>query len=169
MNYAAFGTIVGHLLIEAFGGHHGYLAKAGFWTNGSREMFDRLSQCMVDQYNAYQIDGQNLNGTLALMHNIAYNGGVKVAYGAYKTDTNFKDLEMPGLNLTNQQIFFLGYSQLWCAKERSQSPKNYLAMDFHGSHMHRVIGALSNNVEFSKVFHCVQNKPMNPKTKCHVW
>jgi len=41
--------------------------------------------------------------------------------------------------------------------------------DPHSRGKYRVIGTLSNNEHFSKVFNCPKNSPMNPEKKCLIW
>lgn len=48
--------------------------------------------------------------------NIADNGGLKQAYRAYKkyeATHGEEKMRLPGLNLTNDQLFFLNYAQVW--------------------------------------------------------
>ena len=61
-----------------------------------------------------------VNGAFTLGENIADNGGMKTAYKAYKRwlEENGKNGRepralLPGLELTEEQLFFLGFSQVW--------------------------------------------------------
>ena len=44
------------------------------WTKETRKKFDELSQCLVDQYSEFQLNGERVNGTLTLAENLADNG-----------------------------------------------------------------------------------------------
>lgn len=66
----------------------------------------------MKQYSSYKIDGENVNGNTTIGENIADNGGLKAAFHAYKRYTENRDLPLPGLNLTQDQIFFLSFAQV---------------------------------------------------------
>ena len=61
----------------------------------------------------YQIILQ-VNGNLTLGENMADNGGVKQSYIAYQNwiDRNGEEEPLPGLNLSNEQAFFISYAQV---------------------------------------------------------
>ena len=46
----------------------------------------------------------------------ADNGGLKAAYNAYfyVEQQTKSDFPVTGLNFTREQLFFIGYSQVWC-------------------------------------------------------
>lgn len=51
-----------------------------WWQNSSVEAFKSRTECMVDQYSQYTINGEHINGKQTLGENIADNGGLKAAY-----------------------------------------------------------------------------------------
>ncbi|MEQ2187130.1 Endothelin-converting enzyme 2 [Goodea atripinnis] len=51
-----------------------------WWQNSSVEAFRQRTECMVDQYNHYTVNGEPINGKQTLGENIADNGGLKAAY-----------------------------------------------------------------------------------------
>ena len=56
-----------------------------------------------------------MNGALTKGENIADNGGLKLglkAYQAWQSDVKMKDIQLPGLGLSDTQQFFLGFSQV---------------------------------------------------------
>jgi len=84
------------------------------WSNGELLEFGEQSQCLVDQYNAYNMDGKAVNGKSSLNENMADGGGIKAAYYAYQTSKN-EMLEKPtlsGLNFTSDQLFFISFAQV---------------------------------------------------------
>lgn len=76
---------------------------------------------------------------------------------------------MPGLNLSPEQLFFLGFSQIWCSSYKEQHYWEELN-DEHTMDKYRVLGSLTNHEEFSKAFECPIGSKMNPDiSKCRVW
>ena len=56
-----------------------------------------------------------MDGLYSLGENIADNGGLQIAYRAYqKRKTSLEEpLQLPpGLNLTHDEVFFVGFSQV---------------------------------------------------------
>lgn len=53
-----------------------------WWQNSSVDAFKNRTECMVDQYSQYTINGEHINGKQTLGENIADNGGLKAAYHA---------------------------------------------------------------------------------------
>lgn len=51
-----------------------------WWQNSSVEAFRQRTECMVDQYSHYLVNGERVNGKQTLGENIADNGGLKAAY-----------------------------------------------------------------------------------------
>lgn len=51
-----------------------------WWKNSSVEAFKKQTQCMVEQYGNYSVNGEPVNGIHTLGENIADNGGLKAAY-----------------------------------------------------------------------------------------
>ena len=120
-----------------------------------------------------------VRGKQTLGENIADNGGLKAAYYAYKQLIHEqalhrihdkRNLPLPGLqHLTNDQLFFISFSQVWCSKYTPKASKLQTLEDSHSPARFRVIGVLSNSKEFSRAFNCPSGSPMNPVTKCEVW
>lgn len=51
-----------------------------WWQNSSVDAFKNRTECMVEQYSQYTINGEHINGKQTLGENIADNGGLKAAY-----------------------------------------------------------------------------------------
>lgn len=51
-----------------------------WWKNSSVEAFKQQTECMVEQYGNYSVNGEPVNGRHTLGENIADNGGLKAAY-----------------------------------------------------------------------------------------
>ena len=113
---------------------------------------------------------QQLNGKQTLGENIADNGGLKAAFRAFQEWLKtHHEAPLPGLNLTSEQLFFIGFAQVWCSTSTPEALKLQVVNDPHAPAQHRVIGTLSNSQEFAREFNCKPNSRMNPEKKCVVW
>ncbi|KAM6116745.1 LOW QUALITY PROTEIN: endothelin-converting enzyme 1 [Phoenicopterus ruber ruber] len=166
-------VVVGHELTHAFDDQGREYDKDGnlrpWWKNSSVEAFKRQTACMVEQYSNYTVNGEAVNGKHTLGENIADNGGLKAAYRAYQNwlKKNGDEETLPTLGLTNHQLFFVGFAQVWCSVRTPESSHEGLITDPQPSRF-RVIGTVSNSREFAKLG-CPLGSPMNPPKKCEVW
>uniref|UniRef100_A0A2I3HZZ9 Endothelin-converting enzyme 1 n=1 Tax=Nomascus leucogenys TaxID=61853 RepID=A0A2I3HZZ9_NOMLE len=143
LNFGGIGVVVGHELTHAFDDQGREYDKDGnlrpWWKNSSVEAFKHQTECMVEQYSNYSVNGEPVNGRHTLGENIADNGGLKAAY------------------------------RVWCSVRTPESSHEGLITDPHSPSRFRVIGSLSNSREFSEHFRCPPGSPMNPPHKCEVW
>ncbi|XP_043280867.1 endothelin-converting enzyme homolog isoform X1 [Venturia canescens] len=175
LNFGGIGVVMGHELTHAFDDQgreydlHGNLHQ--WWNNATIERFKNRTECIVDQYSDYEIQGRRVNGRQTLGENIADNGGLKAAYHAYLSMPKSYDDQMPlpGLNLTHRQLFFLSFAQVWCSAVTSEAIGLQIEKDSHCPPKYRVIGPLSNLPEFATEFNCPKGSKMNPVQKCEVW
>ncbi|XP_021353180.1 endothelin-converting enzyme homolog isoform X2 [Mizuhopecten yessoensis] len=177
-NFGTVGMIIGHELTHGFDNSGRKFDLNGnlhnWWTNSSIDGFKRRAGCMVKQYSSYEVEhlGIHIRGETTLGENIADNGGIKTAYHAYRKWRNSHpddELQYPGLDLDDDQLFYVGFSQLWCSFYTPAYAKTSIVTDEHTYAKYRVIGALSNSDSFARAFHCPRNSPMNPEKKCEVW
>ncbi|RZF31949.1 hypothetical protein LSTR_LSTR012419 [Laodelphax striatellus] len=175
LNYGAMGVVMGHELTHAFDDQGREYDKFGnlhqWWNNKTIDKFKGQIDCIVKQYSNYQLNDKHLNGKNTLGENIADNGGLKAAFRAYQdwSSRNKEEQQLPALNLTHEQLFFLGFAQVWCSASTDEAMTLQIEKDAHAPSKYRVIGSLSNSVEFSRVFNCPLGSKMNPKDKCEVW
>lgn len=174
LNYGAMGVVMGHELTHAFDDQGREYDKDGnlyqWWYNETLKNFEERVKCFVDQYSTYKIDDNHLNGKQTLGENIADNGGLKAAFRAYeKWAERNPEPQLPGLNLTSKQLFFVGFAQVWCSISTPEALKLQVLNDPHAPAQYRVIGTLSNSQEFAREFNCPHGSNMNPEKKCVVW
>lgn len=178
MNYASIGYVIGHELTHGFD-DLGRLYDADgnlvdWWQPETKNAFVEKKNCIINQYGNY-IDtdvNMNLNGVISQGENIADNGGLKLAYRAYLSamkKTSKIDPMLPGLPYTPEQLFWISAAQTWCSVSRPEIKKIMILTDNHAISRFRVLGTLSNSVEFAKDFQCAANSPMNPSQKCKIW
>ncbi|KAM4704519.1 endothelin-converting enzyme 1 isoform 2-T3 [Rhinophrynus dorsalis] len=175
LNFGGIGVVMGHELTHAFDDQGREYDKDGnlrpWWKNSSIEAFKKQTECITEQYDNYTVNGEAVNGKNTLGENIADNGGLKAAYRAYKNwvRNNGEEKELPSLGLTNDQLFFVGFAQVWCSVRTAESLHEGLITDPHSPSRYRVIGSVSNSKEFASHFQCPLGSPMNPVHKCEVW
>ncbi|XP_015990050.2 endothelin-converting enzyme 2 isoform X5 [Rousettus aegyptiacus] len=175
LNFGGIGVVMGHELTHAFDDQGREYDKEGnlrpWWQNESLAAFQNHTACMEEQYSQYQVNGEKLNGRQTLGENIADNGGLKAAYNAYKAwlRKHGEEQQLPAVGLTNHQLFFVGFAQVWCSVRTPESSHEGLVTDPHSPARFRVLGTLSNSRDFLRHFGCPVGSPMNPGQLCEVW
>uniref|UniRef100_A0A668A558 Phosphate regulating endopeptidase homolog, X-linked n=1 Tax=Myripristis murdjan TaxID=586833 RepID=A0A668A558_9TELE len=181
LSYGAIGVIVGHELTHGFDNNGRKYDKNGnldqWWSNSSITAFNEKTKCMIEQYNGYHWDeaGLNVRGKRTLAENIADNGGIREAFRAYRRwiDESRGGVEeplLPGVGLTNNQLFFLSYAHVRCNSYRPEAAREQIQSGAHSPPKYRVVGAMSNYEEFSKAFGCPAPSVMNRGAEsCRVW
>ncbi|XP_045772204.1 neprilysin-4-like isoform X2 [Maniola jurtina] len=178
LNFGGIGVVIGHEITHGFDDKGRLFDCEGnlhrWWSDIAIEAFHHRAQCLIDQYGQYIVPEVNmkLDGVNTQGENIADNGGVKQAFHAYQQwllHHNAADETLPGLNHTNKQLFFLNFAQVWCGAMRPEAMRNKLKTAVHSPGRFRVIGTLSNSLDFAREFQCPPGSPMNPVNKCSVW
>jgi len=175
VNYGGIGMVMGHELSHGFDDQGRLFDEKGnmksWWTSKSTKAYKEREKCIMDQYSNYSMFNIKLNGKLTLGENIADNSGIETSFKAYKTwvQENGPPKSLPGVNMTDDQLFFLASAQIWCASDRPEHAKNSILRATHSPGIFRVRGTLSNSKEFAKAFNCPSGSPMNPKKKCSIW
>lgn len=177
--YGGIGTIIGHETTHGFDNHGALRDKYGnlknWWSSSSWLQFHKRTTCMQNQYSNYfwKAAGKYLNGKKTLSENIADNGGIRESYQGYKfylqsRNMTGEDIE-PSTGLTNDQMFFVGFANVRCAKYTRKGAEHAIARSVHSPGRFRVIGSLQNFDKFAKAFHCPSTAYMNPEEKCVIW
>ena len=174
VNYGAIGMVIGHELTHGFDDEGRKFDGKGnlvsWWTPATDAEFEKRAQCVVDQFNRYEvIDGQKINGKLTTGENLADLGGVKLAYRAYAGSRKPDQKSDMKSGFTDDQLFFLGFAQGWCSKRRPELERARLITDPHSTPKFRVNGPLSNFPEFAATFQCKPGAKMASQAPCVVW
>jgi predicted metalloendopeptidase len=137
-----------------------------WWSNASATAFNKNAQCFVDYFSSL---GENGLGTLG--ENLADSGGIHNSFDTYKSQRSVYTIAATGVQvpLSDDQLFFVAFAQLWCEKMTEQAAVHQLMTDPHSLAWLRVRGTLSNHPHFAQAFGCPLGSPMNPQTKCSVW
>ncbi|XP_023296054.2 neprilysin-4 isoform X1 [Lucilia cuprina] len=180
LNFGGIGVVIGHELTHGFDDKGRLFDRNGsihkWWSDTAIKGFDERARCIISQYGNYTVGevGIALNGESTQGENIADNGGIRQAFHAYKkwlkeNPQAALDERLPGINMTGEQLFFLNFGQVWCGAMRPEAVRNKLNTAIHSPGRFRVIGTLSNSIDFAKQFNCPLGSPMNPVHKCSVW
>ncbi|XP_048744475.2 endothelin-converting enzyme homolog isoform X2 [Ostrea edulis] len=175
LNFGAMGAVIGHEITHAFditGRQYDSKGKLKeWWEPFTASQFEQTTQCMKDQYDGFTLGELQINGEKTLDENIADNGGLRAAYIAYNIweHENGNSPPLPGVNLTDKQLFYVSYAQMFCTKWKFSGLRNYLLRDNHSPGPLRVKGSLQNSNTFGKVFNCPFISEYSPNIKCEVW
>jgi endothelin-converting enzyme len=175
MSYGAFGSVAGHELSHAFdstGRHYDQIGNyTDWWSNGTVKAFEERAECFVEQYANFTVPGPDdkslhVNGRLTLGENIADAGGLSASYQAWKRRAHEKpNQDLPGLgHFTQDQLFFVTYSNWWCGKSRKETAIQRIYTDPHAPKWARILGTMANSREFRESFQCKAKKPT-----CQLW
>ncbi|KAF9305210.1 hypothetical protein BGZ74_010989 [Mortierella antarctica] len=179
LNYAGIGVVAAHELAHGFDNRGQSYDENGalrdWWEPSSLQAFENKSKCFIEQYNEYTIDGpdgkkHNVNGWSTLGENIADNGGLKIAYEAWKQrqrNAKHNNRKLPGLEkYTTEQLFFIQYARAHCGNMTPEESVKMLNDDNHSPKKWRINGVVQNSEHFAKAFQCKAGTPMNPSKKC---
>lgn len=175
LNYGAMGVVVGHELTHGFDDQGRKFDKNGnmrqWWNNATIRRFKNTMECFISQYGSHTINGKNISGLRTLGENIADNGGLKASYHAYLKEVQKQRVvkKLPGLNFTQNQLFFISFAQVWCAESTPEVTVQLVERDVHSPSVYRVLLSVSNMKEFSDAFNCPLGSNMNPREKCELW
>nr|CAH0110462.1 unnamed protein product [Daphnia galeata] len=167
LNYGAIGVVIGHEITHGFD-HQGHKSdkkghERSWWTSQTLDEFYKRKQCIIEQYSNFTVpelegtDAHHINGTQTQGENIADNGGLREAFRAYQNyvATNGQEKRLPGLErYTPEQMFFLSYANIWCSNQTPENLEYRILYGVHSPGRYRILGPLSNSVEFSQHFQC---------------
>jgi putative endopeptidase len=172
VNYGAIGMVMGHELTHGFDDQGRKFDDRGnlrdWWTPTVAEAFTQRAACLVEQYDGYiATDDQHVNGKLTLGENIADQGGLKLAYAAFRATRPRATRGADGF--TPDQEFFVSFAQSWCSKRRPDLERLLANVDPHSPPRDRVNGSVANLKDFAAAFSCPVGSPMIPAARCGVW
>ena len=174
VNLGGMGVVVGHELTHGFDDQGAQYDASGnlvhWWQPDTERAFQQRTRCVIDQYSRYEVDGGTRPGGASTAgENIADVGGVKLAFAAYRQLRSAAPEAVIADGFTEDQQFFLGFGQAWCAKMRPDFERMSAVIDVHAPARWRVDGALSATPEFARAFRCRAGSKMVPARQCVVW
>ncbi|MDQ2745786.1 MAG: M13 family metallopeptidase [Acidobacteriota bacterium] len=174
LNYGGIGAVIGHEITHGFDDEGSKYDASGnlksWWTDADRKTFDERTSCVVNQFSKYKVGGDVfMNGKLTLGENTADLGGLTMAFAAFEKSMEGKPKPAPINGFTPEQLFFLGWAQVWAEVSTPQGEAYLAQNDAHSIARFRVNGPLSNMPEFSQAFGCKANTPMVRTDICKIW
>lgn len=156
VNYGAIGAVIGHEMSHGFDDQGAKYDGEGnlhnWWTPATLKRFQAKTKALIDEYDKFEpLPGHHVNGALTIGENIADNSGLNIAYQAYQRSLHGKPAPVID-GLTGDQRFFMGWAQVWRAKERDAYVLQLLTTDPHSPPQFRCNGVLSNMDAFYKAF-----------------
>jgi putative endopeptidase len=164
VNYGGIGLVIGHEITHGFDDQGRQYDADGnlkdWWSAEDAKKFKERARNIINQYNGYiTADTFHLNGELTEGENIADNGGLAIAYAAFKKTAQGKSNDKID-GFTADQRFFLSHSQVWRIKTRKERLISMALTNPHSSPMWRVNGPVSNMPSFYDAFHVLPTDPM---------
>lgn len=174
LNYGAIGIVIGHELTHGFDDQGSQYDADGnlkmWWTPDDRKKFEEKANCVVDQFNGYEVEkGLFMNGKLTLGENLADLGGMAIAYDAFKRSMEGKPRPEKIDGYTPEQRFFIGWAQAWAENDRAEYARLLVQSDPHSLPAFRVNGPVSNFAPFAQAFGCKLPDKMVREKQCIVW
>ncbi|MBO4871187.1 MAG: M13 family metallopeptidase [Muribaculaceae bacterium] len=174
-NYGAIGVVIGHEMTHGFDDQGRTFDAAGnmvdWWTAGDAERFNEQAEKLAAQFDEYIVVGdQHANGHLTLGENIADQGGLRVAFDAFKQTQQFKDgKELDGF--TPAQRFYLSYGRIWAQNSSNEYLYQITKSDPHSIGRLRVNATLRNIDTFFEAFDVKPGDKMwlDPADRAIIW
>ena len=175
VNYGGIGMVIGHELTHAFDDQGAQYDKDGnvknWWTEDDYTKFKAKTQQMIDRYSSFTVlDSLHLQGGLTVGENTADNGGISIAYDAFKlTEQGKGTTKIQGF--TPDERFFMSIARIWRVKTRDAYLRNYIKTNSHSPPIWRVNGPLMNFTPFYETFN-VQPGDKNykaPEERIKIW
>jgi putative endopeptidase len=170
MNYGALGAGLAHDMTHAFDATGSILDAQGraqtWWTDADRQAFQKRAQCIVDQYEGYEIEpGVHHQGKLVLDEALGDQAGLHFAYLAFKAAGPGPTID----GFTPEQQFFLAWGQFRGEGMSLEAQRNLVKGDSHPVPKFRVNGPMSMLPAFADAFACKADAPMVRSQRCVVW
>ncbi|WP_272679001.1 M13 family metallopeptidase [Providencia sp. PROV019] len=177
-NYGAIGAVIGHEMGHGFDDQGSLYDGTGqlrnWWSESAKTHFKEKTAKLVDQYNAFTVDGLNVNGELTLGENIGDLGGLNIALSAYKqfAKENYPNGEAPIIDgTTGLQRFFIAWARTWQELSNKESERNKIMTDPHSPNQFRANGVVRNIDDWYQTFGVDKNSALylEPEQRIRIW
>ncbi len=157
LNYGAIGAAIGHEITHGYDDQGSKFDADGnlknWWTEEDRKLFEEKTNVIVEQFDSYTVlDSVQVTGKLTLGENIGDQGGLAIAFDAFKIALEKKGSTGLIDGFTPEQRFFLSYGTIWRNKYRDDALLNLVKTNPHSPPQYRVLGTLSTMPAFYEAF-----------------
>ncbi len=173
INYGGIGAVIGHEISHHFDDQGAKYDETGrladWWTAADLAAFEAAGRRLIQQYDAYEVLGERINGEFTLGENIGDLAGLAIAYDAYRKSLN--GAEAPVIDgMTGDQRFYLGWAQVWRRNYRDANLLQRLTTDPHSPSIQRawVVRNLDNWYDAYQV-RPGQRLYLAPEERVRIW
>ena len=175
VNYGAIGVVIGHEMTHGFDDQGSTFDADGnmanWWKEEDSEKFHASAEKLAAQFDQIIAVGEeHANGHLTLGENIADQGGLRIAYDAFKkTDEGQSDEVIDGF--TPDQRFYLSYGRIWAENITDEAAYQQTKTDPHSLGKWRVNATLRNIDTFFDAFGVKAGDKMwlDPADRAIIW
>ena len=176
INYGGIGVVIGHEMTHGFDDQGRQFDKEGnlndWWTADDAEQFTQRADKLADHYSSkIVLDTVHANGRYTLGENIADQGGLRVAYTAFKKAEAENPYTEKLDGFTPDQRFYLAYARLWAGNIRDEEILRLTKIDPHSLGNLRSNAALQNIDTFYDAFGIKEGDKMYlaPEERIVIW
>ena len=175
VNYGAIGVVIGHEMTHGFDDQGSMFDANGnmvnWWTATDRANFTKATEKLAAQFDQLiVVKNEHGNGKLTLGENIADQGGLRIAYDAFKKTEQGQSNEKID-DFTPDQRFYLSYGRIWAENITDESAYQQTKSDPHSLGRWRVNQTLRNIDTFFKAFNIKEGEKMYlaPEERVVIW
>ena len=174
-NFGAIGVVIGHEMTHGFDDQGRMFDQYGnmtdWWTEEDSKQFQAAAEKLAEQFDQIiVVKDQHANGHLTLGENIADQGGLRIAYDAFKTTQQFRENQIID-GFTPAQRFYLSYGRIWADNMTDEAIFQQTKSDPHSIGRYRVNATLRNIDTFFDAFDITPGDKMwlDPAERAIIW
>jgi len=177
VNYGAIGVVIGHEMTHGFDDQGRMFDQYGnmtdWWTQEDADRFKAATEKLAEQFNEVVVNKEqdlHANGELTLGENIADQGGLRVAYDAFRNTDQYREGKSID-GFTPTQRFYLSYGRIWAENNTTEAEFQQTKTDPHSLGKNRVNVTLRNIDTFFDAFDIKPGQPMwrDPAERVVIW
>ncbi len=175
VNYGGIGAVIGHEMGHGFDDQGRRFDGNGmlrdWWSAKDAQEYEKRAKLLVDQYNSFEpLPGLHVNGALTLGENIGDLTGAVMAHRAYELSLAGKPAPVMD-GMSGDQRYYLGWAQIWRAKERDEALRQQVMTNPHSPETFRANGPVRNIPEFYSTFDVKESDQMwlAPEKRTKFW